>query len=612
MQAELVPGQMLEGTPYRILRLIGEGGMGAVYEVEHVRLTKRYVAKTLHARLRSRDDLVERMEIEAKSTAKLRHPNIVDVHDLGVTTDGKPYFIMDKLEGIDLRRLLRAKKRLDVETALRIILDVLEALAAAHRAGLIHRDIKPENIFLAQNGLEPVVKLLDFGIARVATRSSRLTGNRFVGTLQYAAPEQLEGQPVSARTDIYAVGCVLFEMIAGRGPFHEMRDPKSIGAAHRKIPAPSLAQFAEVPEALARLVASALEKDPARRPMSALAFAQQLYLVKQHLQDQPLATANTTNEMLMTAVSEMAPESNGGRPMVSPFTATEPSPGIREEDKTIEAPLFFTPKGGTLENAGPPAMTSGPVAPTREERRRVTPLARRATNTAELVPLPHVPTISLPGEYGGYAADDAADALLGQLRSRDIRPPSPPTEDAEVASVARGREETPTPPGHDMGSRAHGRMRAPSWQTIMAAMTTLVAVGLGIRMLTQAAPATTHAMPGAPTPTTSPQFAAPTPVAATTSPVMESTSAAPMTSTTSSSPVGSTGTPPRVITPPPPRPRRAPTAASAAAVVTSTTAPSVAPPLDDVPRNLDLVPTPPQRPAASPGLADELKRSLTP
>ena len=317
LEREFLPGQRLEGSPYRIIRLVGAGGMGAVYEVEHEQLGKRYIAKTLLARLRSRDDLVARMNLEAKTLAKISHPNIVDVHHLDVTTDGVPYFIMEKLSGIDLRRLLRTRRTLDVDTAIGIMFDVLEALGHAHREGVIHRDVKPENIFLAQNGVETVTKLLDFGISRVIEGGAGITGDRFLGTLHYAAPEQLDGSALTERTDIYAAGCVLFEMLAGRGPFDEEKDPRKIGAAHLKRPAPLLGQFAKVPPELERLVASALEKDPAKRPATALAFAGQLYVLKQKWKNLAVATANTTDESLITAVSLMSPESSGAVKAVS-------------------------------------------------------------------------------------------------------------------------------------------------------------------------------------------------------------------------------------------------------------------------------------------------------
>src|SRR5262249_24150471 len=149
-QPELVPGQWLEGSPFRVVRFVRSGGMEAVYEVEHARLGKRYIAKTLRARLRSRQDLIARMELEAKTLARISHPNIVEVHHLDVTPSGIRYFIMEMLHGIDLRRLLATRRRLDVDTGLGIMLDVLDALGTAHRAGVIHRDVKPENIFLAR------------------------------------------------------------------------------------------------------------------------------------------------------------------------------------------------------------------------------------------------------------------------------------------------------------------------------------------------------------------------------------------------------------------------------------------------------------------------------
>jgi eukaryotic-like serine/threonine-protein kinase len=324
---EMQPGAPLRGTSYRVVRRVGAGGMGAVFEIEHVRLKKRLIGKTLHPGLRGRDDFLARMDLEAQTLARLTHPNIVQVHDLGVTDDGIPFFVMEKLEGSDLRRLLRVRRFLELDPALMILGEVLEALAHAHREGVVHRDIKPENIFLARSGAHTVTKVLDFGIAHVMDDPMNLTGQRFLGTCQYAAPEQLRGQKPTEKTDIYAVGCVLFELITGRRPFPGPKTSDYV-QQHVNEPAPRLSTFAAVPSALDELVATALEKDPAKRPVSALWFAGQIHQIRQTANDGvELFDANTTEEMLLTAITE-ASVSGGSVPKAPPMGPTFPDAGL--------------------------------------------------------------------------------------------------------------------------------------------------------------------------------------------------------------------------------------------------------------------------------------------
>ncbi|MCW5837828.1 MAG: serine/threonine protein kinase, partial [Labilithrix sp.] len=265
----LRPGQMLEGTSYRVVREIGAGGMGVVYEIEHVRLKKRYVAKVIHDQIRDDEGAAKRMEREAQVLAGISHPNVVQVHDIGTTQDGVSYFVMEKLEGVDLRRTM---KRVGVTRlrAVAIITDVLAALEYVHRRGIVHRDIKPENIFLAEQPHGTVTKVLDFGIVHIFDGDGRVSQGRitktggFIGTLYYAAPEQMQGKTAGPPNDVYAAGLVLFEMLAGRGPFDD--DP-GVGLSRCFKPAPLLTELLPTaPPELSRVVARALEQDPARRP----------------------------------------------------------------------------------------------------------------------------------------------------------------------------------------------------------------------------------------------------------------------------------------------------------------------------------------------------------
>ena len=240
---------------YRVIRKIGEGGMGTVYAGEHVEIGKDVAIKILHPAYSTQQDLVERFRREARAASRIGHPNIIDVTDFGETEDGCVYFVMEHLDGIDLADVLSHERRLAPERACKIATQICRALAAAHAAGVIHRDLKPENIFLvARDGQADFVKVLDFGIARSMGRARRLTNPGVaMGTPEYMAPEQAEGGAVDQRSDIYSVGALIYEMVSGSPP-QMSRDKELI---------PPRGIKADVPEELDRIVVRALEADPA-------------------------------------------------------------------------------------------------------------------------------------------------------------------------------------------------------------------------------------------------------------------------------------------------------------------------------------------------------------
>src|SRR5688572_23110751 len=231
-----VPG--LEGTPYRVVREIGRGGMGSVHEVQHRALGKIFVMKVLHESLAHREDFALRMKREWRMLARLEHPAIVQVTDAGQTTEGLPFFVMERLDGQTLAEALHARGRLSPREAAEMMLVVLSGLEAAHRAGAIHRDIKPQNLFLTPRG----PKILDFGIAKSKRKRAAFVTRSGVaiGTPRYMAPEQAAGLAVDARTDIYACALVLFEMIAGRDPYAHLGDQAALVSAQINEPAPRL------------------------------------------------------------------------------------------------------------------------------------------------------------------------------------------------------------------------------------------------------------------------------------------------------------------------------------------------------------------------------------
>jgi tRNA A-37 threonylcarbamoyl transferase component Bud32 len=210
------------GERYEVEKLLGEGGMGRVYRVRHVAIERRFALKVLRRELIRDPALGERFVREARAVALVRHSGIVAITDFGTLDDGLPYFVMELLEGETLAQAIRGRGPLPVAEVVRIALAIASAVDAAHRAGIIHRDLKPENVFLARpqgKGAEREVKVVDFGAAKVAGASSLTKEGIVFGTPHYMSPEYARGEEVDATTDVYALGCILFEMLTGRVPF---------------------------------------------------------------------------------------------------------------------------------------------------------------------------------------------------------------------------------------------------------------------------------------------------------------------------------------------------------------------------------------------------------
>lgn len=260
-------GHATPRTPrWRVLRPLGEGGMGAIWEVEHVELGRRAALKTPHAHRRGRPEAASRLRDEAQALARIRHPGVPDVLDLGTLDDGRPYFVMERVQGRDLRGELTRHGVLSVPTAMRLVAQLLEALEAVHGAALVHRDIKLENLILRDDGH---LVLIDFGLAlRVNDPLGRTGRGRAVGTPRSMSPEQHERGSVDHRADLYAAGLCLFELIAGRGPFDHLRsNVASMHHAHCERTPPLLGDVAPqlVPPRLDELTRRALAKSPEDR-----------------------------------------------------------------------------------------------------------------------------------------------------------------------------------------------------------------------------------------------------------------------------------------------------------------------------------------------------------
>jgi eukaryotic-like serine/threonine-protein kinase len=260
---------MLVGE-YQLGEPIGEGGMGRVYAATHPVIAKRAAIKVLHTELSANAEAVERFIQEARSVNQIGHPNIVDIFSFGTLPDGRCYFVMEWLRGESLRQRL-SRMRVPIGQALAFIETIAVALEAAHENGIVHRDLKPDNIFLVEvKGAAPQVKLLDFGIAKLlgteAARIERTRTGNLLGTPAYMSPEQARGHMVDHRTDIYALGCVAYELFTGSSPFPADNAADMI-AKHLMEPPPSALQAnPQLSPELDALVTSMLAKDANLRP----------------------------------------------------------------------------------------------------------------------------------------------------------------------------------------------------------------------------------------------------------------------------------------------------------------------------------------------------------
>ncbi|NYD99020.1 serine/threonine-protein kinase [Kineosphaera limosa] len=303
---------------YRVVRHIADGGMGSVYAAVDLRLERDVALKVMRADLSRDPTFVERFRKEARSAARLNHPHVVSVHDQG-EDEGVVFLTMELVEGPTLRAWLRQATALTPREALGTMEEVLSALAAAHRAGIVHRDIKPENVLLSTEG---VVKVADFGLARAvaSTTATALTGT-LMGTVAYLAPEQVERGVADARSDVYAAGLMLHEMLTGRQAVHgDSPIHVAFQHVHGRLPAPS-EHAPGLPSALDDLVGVATRRDPDARPVDAGEWLEMLRasrdgLTAEQLDTRPTtATSSTsdTKEAAATKTKAMTRRSGGTR-----------------------------------------------------------------------------------------------------------------------------------------------------------------------------------------------------------------------------------------------------------------------------------------------------------
>ncbi|MBL8953210.1 MAG: serine/threonine protein kinase [Myxococcaceae bacterium] len=282
MTDELAPGTLITDRLV-VVRRIGKGGLGDVYEVDHKVTHHRRAVKVMHARHCHDDQLVDRFLREASAAGRIRNPHIVETFDAGRMADGTPYLVMELLTGKGLDEVMRANGRLDVDLACGVIHQVCVGIQAAHEADIVHRDLKPENLFLTQRDGRAFVKVLDFGVSKFlegtdpAGDRPRTRPGDVIGTPVYMAPEQLnDARNVDPRCDVYSLGIMLYEMLAGRVPY----SAGSLGELWRVVlrgdHPPLSVVDGTVPAALSELVSRAIHSDAARRVPSAKALGEKL------------------------------------------------------------------------------------------------------------------------------------------------------------------------------------------------------------------------------------------------------------------------------------------------------------------------------------------------
>lgn len=269
---EALIGQVLGGA-YKIQKQLDEGGMGTVYQAEHVRLKRPVAVKVMASHLAEDENALARFTREAEIISQLHHPHVVQILDFNTTEDGKPYLVMELLKGRPLDAVMARHAQLGIGPALRLAIQAAGALAAAHAAGIVHRDLKPANIFLVDTGDQLFVKLLDFGISKKAEAEKREDGRKLtgefdiLGTPEYMAPEQALGKTaaVDVRGDQYALAVILYEMLTGSVPFTADDVMELLQRVIRDLPVAPSAHRPEIPVELDQVILKALSKDPESR-----------------------------------------------------------------------------------------------------------------------------------------------------------------------------------------------------------------------------------------------------------------------------------------------------------------------------------------------------------
>ena len=460
-------GQTLR-RKWKLERLIGLGGMAAVYEAAH-KIGRRAAIKILHPEIAMDKQVRERFEQEALAVNSVGHPGVVEIQDVDETEEGSPFLVMELLDGETLADRVERNPDMPLDALLRIVDQVLDTLTACHKKGVIHRDIKPENLFLLTNGK---VKLLDFGIARVRA-GVRTAAGTMLGTVAFMPPEQLKGETIDSRTDLFAVGATMFSVLSGRR-IHLAKNDAQLALFMLTKPAPALLSVASnLPEHVGMVVDRSLAYLPQRRYPDAQTMRGDVWALQKD-QRPPYAYAcvsagldpHVTELPAGDAPREPAeptkPEGQGGRfipvtdpqmpafePGGGPVPSTDPQlpafvdPNDFPDDEHSEAPDDSAPPAGSEPSASDAEEAAASAAPDDVD------VSERPDTTTDkgwpVVKKEDVEAAAKEKEAKAPTddADDAGEAPLGEAPLSDpppSEPPIPPPEEKDAKAVAKEQE----------------------------------------------------------------------------------------------------------------------------------------------------------------------------
>jgi serine/threonine-protein kinase len=402
-----------QAGPWIVERELGRGGMGSVYAVHHEEIGKRAALKVMHQHLVTKAS-AERMLVEARVVNQVGHPNIVDIFETGTLDDGRPYIVMERLEGVPLA--VRADEgKLVPDQIISIMLQVCDALIAAHAAGVVHRDLKLDNVFLIDNvddPLHPRVKLLDWGIAKVISTDVRHTiEGQLVGTPQYLSPEQARGATVSAQSDVYSLGVMAYELFLEQLPF-EAETSAEIMAMHLRATPPAPRElWPDIPASLETLLLAMLAKDPDARP-TMLEVAHSLERARETVEHQLPTPDVSPTELAMFerrrpwqfVIGALAIAASATMFVLTRDSDSEAAPRPTAAAAVIAAPepapiIELPPR---VEHVDLPAIAAAPPAPASHAPNRSHALVHHASRKAPVMPRRPAPPLDPDGTIDPY------------------------------------------------------------------------------------------------------------------------------------------------------------------------------------------------------------------
>ncbi len=464
---DLAIGQVY-GEKYRIVRLLGQGSMGAVYEGENIRIRRKVAIKTLHHGMAEKGDTLQRFEREAQAAGRIGSKHIVEVLDMGDLPDGSRYMVMEHLEGTTLQQHIRSMGRVKPEEASPIVQQLLEGLGAAHAAGIIHRDLKPANAFLVrQPGRADFVKILDFGVSKFSVFSEEMSMTRtgtVLGTPYYMSPEQAKGaRGTDGRSDLYAVGVILYECITGQVPFSAETFNELLFRIVLESPPPPESFVPDLSPALAAIIRKAMAREPNERFQTAdelkKALAEWSAKAEEEAGPNFDGLATLDHQTVMRNVGATPPSA---APRNTPFpmqpTAPAPKPGLRPAQPSITASgtLMVEPKeppktglsalGTVIIDAAVAEPTGGSTGGTSRDRNGHGSAATAPRQSPATQPLPQWPGPAAPGAQQQLGPNGSGSEPIAHNASPpNAMPFADPTHRASYPLISANGSAEPIP-----------------------------------------------------------------------------------------------------------------------------------------------------------------------